>query len=96
MDHASTTMGQTQMRQNTLLSQVYAWMTADLLVTSIVAAITAYSDVISAFVFDNVVAFFGLLTLEFVLVFTLSATAARLSPRSCGSSGGHDIAAATL
>jgi uncharacterized protein len=74
------TRGYTGVRETNLLSQVYAWMTTGLLVTSIVAALTVYSATLSSLVLDNAAVFIGLLILELILVFTLSATAARLSP----------------
>lgn len=80
MDYAFPSIGQSSTRQNTLLSQVYAWMTAGLLVTSVAAAVTVYSPPISDFIFGNIAVFIGLLILGLILVFTLSATAAHLSP----------------
>ncbi len=63
-----------------LLGQVYIWMTAGLVLSGVVAALTVSSDPLSAFVFDNPVVFIGLLILELILVFALSAAAPRLAP----------------
>ena len=79
MDYAVATMNRGEVRRNILLSQVYAWMTAGLLVTGAIAAFTAQSAAIRDFVLGNSIVFWGLLIVELVLVVALSATAARLS-----------------
>jgi uncharacterized protein len=70
---------QAHVQQRTILSQVYAWMTAGLLVTGAVAAFTANSPALVSLVFGSRLVFFGLLIAEVLLVIALSAMIGKVS-----------------
>jgi FtsH-binding integral membrane protein len=66
------------LRQQSVLTQVYAWMTAGLLVTGAVAMFVAANDALMAAIFGNSFVFFGLIIAELALVWILSANIGRL------------------
>jgi FtsH-binding integral membrane protein len=70
---------QAEVRQRSIISQAYLWMTVGLAVTGVVAALVAASPAMLTFIFGNVFIFFGLLLVEIILVITLSAAIMRLS-----------------
>jgi uncharacterized protein len=71
---------QTTAIRNGVMSQVYAWMTAGLLVTGAVALFVANSVVLTSMIFGNPLLFFGLFILQIVAVIGLSAGINKLSP----------------
>ena len=71
---------QVEAQQRTILTQVYAWMTAGLFVTGAVASFVANTPALIAVIFGNPILFFGLLIAEVAMVWTLSASIRRLDP----------------
>jgi FtsH-binding integral membrane protein len=69
-----------QLRQSSIISQVYAWMTAGLLVTGAVAAYTAQSQVLLQLIFGNPFGIWVLFIAQIAMVLGLSAGIARLAP----------------
>ena len=69
-----------QLRQSSITSQVYAWMTAGLLVTGAVATATANSPALLNLIFGNPFAIWILFIVEIGMVIGLSAAINRLSP----------------
>ncbi|MEN9933893.1 MAG: inner membrane protein YbhL [Chloroflexota bacterium] len=78
--YAPYTSAQTTALRNGVMNQVYAWMTAGLLVTGAVASFVASSDALTALIFGNPIMFFGLFIVQIVMVLGLSAGISRLSP----------------
>jgi FtsH-binding integral membrane protein len=68
------------LRRQSVLTQVYAWMTAGLLTTGAIAMFVASSPALVSLIFGNMVLFFGLIIAELVLVWVLSANIMRLAP----------------
>jgi hypothetical protein len=66
------------MRQQGIMTQVYAWMTAGLLVTGAIALFTANSPALSGLVHSPL--FFVLIILELGMVFFLSARIGKIAP----------------
>jgi uncharacterized protein len=79
MSYTPYAASQAEVRQRTLLSQVYAWMMAGLLVTGAVALFTANTPALLSLIFGNRLVFFGLIIAELVLVLALSGLVARIS-----------------
>src|SRR4051794_54869 len=69
-----------QLRQRSILSQVYAWMTAGLLVTSAVAVYAASAPSVLNLIYGNPVTIWLLFAAEIGLVIGLSAGINRLAP----------------
>jgi FtsH-binding integral membrane protein len=69
-----------QLRQRSFLSQVYAWMTAGLLVTSAVAAYTASTPLVLNLIYGNPFTIWVLFIAQIGLVIGLSAAIDRLAP----------------
>jgi uncharacterized protein len=69
-----------QLRQRSFLGQVYAWMTAGLLVTSAVAAYTASTPSVLNLIYDNPYVIWLLFIAQIGLVIGLSAAISRLAP----------------
>jgi len=69
-----------QLRQRSFLGQVYAWMTAGLLVTSAVAAYTASAPSVLNLIYGNPFTIWLLFIAQIGLVIGLSATIDRLTP----------------
>src|SRR5262245_19299311 len=69
-----------QLRQNSFLGQVYAWMAAGLLVTSAVAAYTASAPSVLNLIFGNPLTIWVLFIAQIGLVIGLSAAIDRLAP----------------
>jgi uncharacterized protein len=69
---------QAEVRQRSIISQSFLWMTVGLAVTGVVAAVIANSPAMLAKIYGNGVIFVGLLILEIILVITLSAAIMRL------------------
>jgi uncharacterized protein len=69
-----------QLRQRNILGQVYAWMTAGLLVTSAVASYTARAPSVLNLLYGNPFAIWLLFILQIGLVIGLSAAIDRLGP----------------
>ena len=69
-----------QLRQSGIMSQVYAWMTAGLLVTGAVATYTANSPALLNLIFGNPFAIWILFIVEIGMVIGLSAAINRLAP----------------
>jgi uncharacterized protein len=80
MSYAPYTSAQTTALRNGVMSQVYAWMTAGLLVTGAVASFVAGSEALVDLIFGNVFIFFGLFIVQIIAVIGLSAGINRLSP----------------
>ena len=72
------TLSQVEARQRGIISQVYAWMTAGLLVTGAIAMFVAGSDTLLALIL-NPPLFFGLILAELGLVWFLSARIGRMA-----------------
>lgn len=68
-----------EVRQRSLLTQVYLWMTAGLLVTGAVASVVAGSDAMIALILGNRLVFFGLLIAELALVWSFGRIINRVS-----------------
>jgi FtsH-binding integral membrane protein len=62
------------------MGQVYAWMTAGLLVTGAVASWTASSPAMLSLVFGNPLVFWGLIIAQFILVLVLGPAIGRMAP----------------
>jgi FtsH-binding integral membrane protein len=69
-----------QLRQSSIMSQVYAWMTAGLLVTGAVAAYTANSPALLNLIFGSRLTILILFVVQIGLVIGLSAMIGRLAP----------------
>jgi FtsH-binding integral membrane protein len=69
-----------QLRQSSIISQVYAWMTAGLLVTGAVAAYTANSLWLLQLIFGNPFGIWVLFIAQIAMVLGLSAGIGRLAP----------------
>jgi FtsH-binding integral membrane protein len=69
-----------QLRQSSIITQVYAWMTAGLLVTGAVAAYTANSLALLNLIFGNPFAIWILFIAQIGMVIGLSAGIGRLAP----------------
>jgi FtsH-binding integral membrane protein len=69
-----------QLRQSSIISQVYAWMTAGLLVTGAVAAYTAQSQFLLQLIFGNPFGIWVLFIAQIAMVLGLSAGIGRLAP----------------
>lgn len=70
---------QAEARVPAIMARVYGWMTLGLVVTGIVALLTATSPFLLNLVFGNPLIFFGLLIVQVGLVITISAAIQRLS-----------------
>ncbi|MFV9505950.1 MAG: Bax inhibitor-1 family protein [Oscillochloridaceae bacterium umkhey_bin13] len=68
------------LRQQGVMTQVYAWMTAGLLVTGAIAMFVASSPALIAAIFGNMFVFFGLIIGQLAMVWFLSARVMSLSP----------------
>src|SRR4051812_30569334 len=66
-------------RSTSLLNQVYSWMTAGLVLTSVVAALTVHSQATLDLIYGNVLVYWGLLIVELLGVFALASSIGRLS-----------------
>jgi FtsH-binding integral membrane protein len=82
-----------QLRQSSIISQVYAWMTAGLLVTGAVAAYTANSASLLRLIFGNPYMIWVLFIAEIAMVIGISAGIGRLAP---GAATGLFLAYAAL
>ena len=69
-----------QLRQRSFLGQVYAWMTAGLLVTSAIAAYAASAPIVLNLIYGNPVTIWLLFLAQIGLVIGLSAAIDRLAP----------------
>ncbi len=69
-----------QLRQSSIISQVYAWMTAGLLITGAVAAYTANSLWLLQLIFGNPFGIWVLFIAQIAMVLGLSAGIGRLAP----------------
>jgi uncharacterized protein len=69
-----------QLRQSSIINQVYAWMTAGLLVTGAVAAYTAQSAWLLSLIFGNPFGIWVLFIAQIAMVIGLSAGIGRLAP----------------
>ncbi|MCG8351588.1 MAG: Bax inhibitor-1/YccA family protein [Chloroflexales bacterium] len=68
------------LRQQSVMTQVYAWMTAGLLVTGAVAMFVAGQPALVRAIFGNSFFFFGLIIAQLAIVWGLSAAIGRISP----------------
>lgn len=82
MSYSSTPLARAdaQLRQRNFLGQVYAWMTAGLLVTSAVAAYVANSAIVLNLIYGNPYTVWLLFIVQIGLVIGLSAAVDRLAP----------------
>jgi uncharacterized protein len=81
MSYGSYTGSSTDaLRQQSVMTQVYAWMTAGLLVTGAIAMFVASSPALVMAIVGNVFIFFGLIIGQLALVWFLSARIMELSP----------------
>jgi FtsH-binding integral membrane protein len=69
-----------QLRLQAFMTRVYGWMAGGLALTALVAAYVASSPTLIEGVMTNRLIFYGLIGVELVLVFGLSAAISRLSP----------------
>jgi FtsH-binding integral membrane protein len=67
-------------RRQGVMNQVYAWMTAGLLVTGAIAMFVASSPALISLIFGVPFLFFGLIIAELALVWILSANIGRMAP----------------
>lgn len=80
MDYSFTgTSARAETRLREIFVQIYAWMTAGLLVTGAVAAFTARTPALVNLIFGNMLVFWGLFILQIAIVVGLSAAINRLS-----------------
>ena len=79
MSYTPYVASQAQVQQRTIISQVYAWMAAGLLVTGAIALFTVNTPALLSLIFGNRLVFFGLLIGELLLVIGLSAAIGRIS-----------------
>lgn len=70
----------TRERVNAFIQSVYGWMAAGLALTGLIAYATAGSDALFQLITGNQLIFFGLIIGQLIMVFTLSARIAKLSP----------------
>jgi len=68
------------LRQQSVLTRVYAWMTAGLLTTGAIAMFVASSPALVGVIFSSPIVFFGLMIAEVAMVWVLSANLMRMSP----------------
>jgi hypothetical protein len=68
------------LRQQSVLTRVYAWMTAGLLTTGAIAMFVSSSPALVGALVGNPIIFFGLIIAELALVWVLSANLMRLAP----------------
>jgi FtsH-binding integral membrane protein len=68
------------LRQQAVLTRVYAWMTAGLLTTGAIAMAVSSSVALVSLIVGNPIIFFGLIIAELALVWVLSANLMRLAP----------------
>ncbi|MEI6779073.1 MAG: Bax inhibitor-1/YccA family protein [Chloroflexales bacterium] len=68
------------LRQQSVLTRVYAWMTAGLLTTGAIAMTVANSSALAGMIIGNPIIFFGLMIAEIAMVWVLSANLMRLAP----------------
>jgi uncharacterized protein len=80
MTFAPYTTAQTTALRSGVMSRVYAWMTAGLLVTAAVASFVAGSEALTDAIFGNPMLFIGLFVVQIVAVIGLSAGINRLAP----------------
>jgi uncharacterized protein len=80
MTFAPYTTAQTSALRSGVMSRVYAWMTAGLLVTAAVASFVAGSEALTNAIFGNPMLFIGLFVVQIVAVIGLSAGINRLAP----------------
>src|SRR5579859_1919660 len=71
---------QTTLRQQSILTQVYAWMTAGLLVTGAIATFVANSPALEQLIFSNQWVYLALIICELAFVLGIGASINRLSP----------------
>lgn len=62
------------------MAQVYGWMASGLILTAFVAWYVAHSPAVMHAIFSNQILFFGLIIVQFGVVWFLSASIGRLSP----------------
>ena len=79
MSYTPYVASQAQVQQRTIISQVYAWMAAGLLVTGAIALFTVNTPALLSLIFGSRLVFFGLLIGELLLVIGLSAMIGRIS-----------------
>lgn len=81
MSYAPYTTSPTDvLRQQSVMTQVYAWMTAGLLLTGAVAMFIAGQPALVMAIFGNPIVFFGLIIAQLGAVFGLSFAIGRISP----------------
>ncbi|MEI7645642.1 MAG: Bax inhibitor-1/YccA family protein [Chloroflexales bacterium] len=68
------------LRQQSVLTRVYAWMTAGLLTTGAIALFVSSSAALTRAIVGNPLIFFGLMIAEVALVWVLSANLMRMAP----------------
>jgi FtsH-binding integral membrane protein len=69
---------QAEVRQRSVISQAYLWMMVGLAITGAVAAFTVSSPAMVSLIYGTGIVFVGIVVLELILVFTLSAAVMRL------------------
>jgi FtsH-binding integral membrane protein len=78
MSYSIAAADQVQVRQRSIISQAFLWMTFGLAVSGGVGVVVASSPDLLSLIIGNTAVFFGLLILEILLVITLSAAIMRL------------------
>ncbi|MFO7554995.1 MAG: Bax inhibitor-1/YccA family protein [Desulfobacterales bacterium] len=76
---------QAQVRVNEFIRSVYNWMAIGLGLTGIVAFYVSNSETLLKVIFGNQLIFFGLIIVELVLVFTISARVHKMQPTTATS-----------
>ena len=72
-------LAEQQVRQNAVVTRVYGWMSAGLLLTAAAAAFVASSQALMQLIFGNRFVFYALLLVELGVVWGLSAAIGRIS-----------------
>ncbi len=79
MSISALAMSQVQLEERSFITKVYGWMSFALIVTGLVAMVTASSPVILSIVIGNRIVFFALIISELLLVGYLSAAVKTMS-----------------
>lgn len=80
MQSVSYQGSQAQVRVNEFVRSVYNWMAIGLTITGFVAYYTAHNESLRQLIFTNSLVFFALIIAELILVYSISARIARMSP----------------
>ncbi len=79
MSISALAMSQVQLEERSFITKVYGWMAFALIITGLVAMVTASSQIMLSIVFGNRIVFFALIIAELLLVGYLSAAVRTMS-----------------